>query len=63
MRNSKIRANASCHAHGLRRAAQGIALATAIAFAGLSQGAWAHAHVVSSAPAAQASVEAPTSCA
>ena len=61
MRNSKIRANASCHAHGLRRAAQGIALATAIAFAGLSQGAWAHAHVVSSAPAAQASVEAPTS--
>lgn len=45
----------------LRRAAQGLALAAAVSLAALSQGVWAHAHAVSSEPAAQAVVEAPTS--
>ncbi|AJP59333.2 hypothetical protein UC34_01955 [Pandoraea vervacti] len=43
----------------LRRATQGLAVATAIGLTCLSQGAWAHAHVASSEPAAQATVEAP----
>lgn len=45
----------------LRRMTRGLTLAAAIGLTGLSQGAWAHAHVVSSTPAAQATVEAPTS--
>jgi methionine-rich copper-binding protein CopC len=43
----------------LRRATQGLAVAAAIGLSSLSQGAWAHAHVTSSEPAAQATVEAP----
>ncbi|VVD74044.1 Copper resistance protein C [Pandoraea anhela] len=34
-------------------------MAAAIGLTGLSQGAWAHAHLASSEPAAQATVEAP----
>ncbi|WP_084656507.1 copper resistance CopC family protein [Pandoraea norimbergensis] len=45
----------------LRRATRALALVAAIGLAGLSQGAWAHAHPVSSEPAAQATVDAPKS--
>ncbi|MCI3207488.1 MULTISPECIES: copper resistance protein CopC [Pandoraea] len=43
----------------LRRVVQGLAVAAAIGLTGLSQGAWAHAHIASSEPAAQATVDAP----
>ncbi|VVD67092.1 copper resistance protein CopC [Pandoraea terrigena] len=59
MRTSKNASHAR-HATGfLRRATRGLTLAAVVGLTGLSQGAWAHAHVVSSEPAAQASVEAP----
>jgi len=45
----------------LRHAARGLAVAAVIGLMGASQGAWAHAHPVSSEPAAQASVDAPKS--
>ncbi|VVD63758.1 copper resistance protein CopC [Pandoraea horticolens] len=61
MRSSKIPSHAPRTTALLRRATQGLALATVLGLAGLSQGAWAHAHAVSSEPAAQATVEAPKS--
>lgn len=45
----------------LRRATQGLTVAAVIGLASLSQGAWAHAHIASSEPAAQTTVEAPKS--
>ncbi|VVD67894.1 copper resistance protein CopC [Pandoraea communis] len=61
MRPSKIASRAPRATALLRRATQGLALAAVLGLAGLSQGAWAHAHAVSSEPAAQATVEAPKS--
>ncbi len=70
MRTSKIAsriAHVSRDSHApaatglLRRTTQGLALAAVIGLSALSQGAWAHAHVASSDPAAQATVEAPKS--
>ncbi|AJC18618.1 hypothetical protein NA29_06090 [Pandoraea sputorum] len=43
----------------MRRATQGLTVAAVIGLASLSQGVWAHAHIASSDPAAQATVEAP----
>ena len=57
----KIASNRPRTADWLRRTTQGLALAAIVGLTGLSQGAWAHAHPVSSEPAAQATVEAPTS--
>lgn len=45
----------------LRRATRGLTVAAAIGLMGISQVAWAHAHPVSSEPAAQATVDAPKS--
>ncbi|VVD68733.1 copper resistance protein CopC [Pandoraea sputorum] len=62
MRTSKIASFAvqARHATGaLRRATQGLTVAAVIGLASLSQGVWAHAHIASSDPAAQATVEAP----
>lgn len=59
MRNSKNACHASRATGFLHRATRGLTLAAIVGLTGLSQGAWAHAHVVSSDPAAQTSVEAP----
>ncbi|MFK0377340.1 copper resistance protein CopC [Pandoraea sp. NPDC090278] len=62
MRTSKIASSAvqACRATGaLRRATRGLTVAVAIGLASLSQGVWAHAHIASSEPAAQTTVEAP----
>ncbi|AJC23226.1 hypothetical protein RO07_10275 [Pandoraea pulmonicola] len=40
---------------------RGLTLAAAVSLVAVSQGAWAHAHAVSSEPAAQATVDAPKS--
>jgi hypothetical protein len=53
MCNSKNACHASRATGFLHRAMQGLALAAIVGLTGLSQGAWAHAHVVSSDPAAQ----------
>ncbi|MGC7404695.1 copper resistance protein CopC [Pandoraea pneumonica] len=47
--------------HPLRHAARGLAIAAVIGLTSISQSAWAHAHPVSSEPAAQATVDAPKS--
>ncbi|MDR3400714.1 MAG: copper resistance protein CopC [Pandoraea sp.] len=61
MRTFKMASNAPRATALLRRATQGLTLAAVLGLAGLSQGAWAHAHAVSSEPAAQATVAAPKS--
>lgn len=59
MRISKNASHAPRATGFLRRATHGLTLATVVGLTGFAQGAWAHAHVVSSDPAAQASVAAP----
>ncbi|SUA90712.1 copper homeostasis periplasmic binding protein CopC [Pandoraea pulmonicola] len=61
MRTIKILSSAPCASGTLRRAVRGLTLAAAVSLVAVSQGAWAHAHAVSSEPAAQATVDAPKS--
>jgi methionine-rich copper-binding protein CopC len=61
MRTTKILSSAPSASGTLRRAVQGLALAAAVSLVAVSQGAWAHAHAVSSEPAARATVDAPKS--